>query len=207
MGWIYIITNMKNGKCYIGQTIRKNPKVRWSCEKSNPHGLLGPAFSKYGIENFKFDTICEINECDGWREKLDEREILEILARNSLQPNGYNIERGGRRYKGDGTRGKPVSEETKMKISNSLKGKKHSDDRKKQNSENNKGEKHPRFGKLGKDSPTSKKVVQLDFNGEQLKIFDSLSIASKEIGISIQCISKCCRGESETSHGFIWRYA
>lgn len=123
MGWIYIITNTKNGKCYIGQTIRRTPEIRWSCEKSNPHGLLRPAFAKYGVENFKFETICEIDESEGWRERLDEREILEIQQRNSLQPNGYNIERGGRRYKGDGNIGKPRTEETKLRISSSLTGK------------------------------------------------------------------------------------
>lgn len=207
MGWIYIITNTKNGKCYIGQTIRRTPEIRWSCEKSNPHGLLRPAFAKYGVENFKFETICEIDESEGWRERLDEREILEIQQRNSLQPNGYNIERGGRRYKGDGNIGKPRTEETKLRISSSLTGKKHSDNRKRKNSESHLGEKHSRFGIFGKDNPTSKKVVQMSLLEEPIKTYDSISIASKENCISIQCISKCCRGVSATSHGFIWKFA
>lgn len=207
MGWIYIITNMKNGKCYVGQTIRKKPQARWSCEKSNPHGILKHAFSKYGIEQFKFETIHEVPDSETMRDDLDSLEIMEIGQRNTLQPNGYNIERGGKRYKGDGNKGKPRSEETKLRISSSLVGKKHSEDRRRQNSESHKGEKHSRFGKFGKDSPTSKKVFQLTLNGEHLRMFDSISIASKETSISIQNISKCCRGKSKTSCGFIWKFA
>lgn len=94
---IYKITNLINGKCYIGQSI--NISSRWkqhtqSLDKvNNPDGEnpLRRAFLKYGLVqqvsqpgvygNFKFEVLLE---CD--REKLTENEYAKI---DELQPE-YN---------------------------------------------------------------------------------------------------------------------
>ena len=121
MGWIYMITNKINGKAYIGQTQSSNVNRRWSAIKRAPHGLLKKAFNRWKIENFTFETIYEIPECEGWLKALDDREILEIRERKTLSPNGYNLESGGKREK-------IVHEETKKNrsgVKNSFYGKTH----------------------------------------------------------------------------------
>ena len=57
---IYKITNLINGKCYIGQTT--DTKRRFSEHKAKGYGnernkVLYYAFDKYGIENFSFEII------------------------------------------------------------------------------------------------------------------------------------------------------
>lgn len=95
---IYKITNLKNGKVYVGQSI--DIKDRWSQHKnkafnSNERGYnsaIHAAFRKYGIENFSFEII---EECVA--EQLDEKEQFWIKKFNSLAPNGYNILPGGQK--------------------------------------------------------------------------------------------------------------
>lgn len=74
MGYIYKITNKINNKVYVGQTI-KTVEKRFNQHKNNSNKeyfsqiALYQAFNKYGIENFKVETL---EECDN--ELLDERE-------------------------------------------------------------------------------------------------------------------------------------
>ena len=89
MGFIYKITNTINQKCYIGQTIKTLEK-RFSQHKNNytkPYFsqlVLYKAFKKYGIENFVFEEVEEVEN-----NLLDEREKYWIKFYNSYQ-NGYN---------------------------------------------------------------------------------------------------------------------
>lgn len=67
---IYKITNLINGKCYIGQSV--DIERRWREEKYAAHSERDEeydspkcrAIRKYGIENFSFDIIeeCDINQ-------------------------------------------------------------------------------------------------------------------------------------------------
>lgn len=95
MGYIYKITNITNGKVYIGQTI-KTVQKRFTQHKNNSNKeyfsqlVLYKAFNKYGIENF----ICEeIEKVDN--SLLDEREKYWIEYYDSYF-NGYNSTLGGR---------------------------------------------------------------------------------------------------------------
>ena len=96
MGYINKITNKINGKCYIGQTI-KHYETRFKQHQLNytkPYFsqlLIYKAFNKYGIENFSFEPIEEVET----KEELDEREKYWIKYYDSYY-NGYNATLGGR---------------------------------------------------------------------------------------------------------------
>lgn len=100
-GYIYKITNMLNNKVYIGQTLQ-NYKTRWSQHRNFKHGgrILGPMykdFESYGLDNFKFEVLEEINKESRQKlsQELDRLEIQYIKDLNSLFPNGYNRTKGG----------------------------------------------------------------------------------------------------------------
>ena len=58
---IYKITNRINGKVYIGQTIQKNPKMRWyghlGDARAGTTGHLYESIRKYGPEQFDWEVI------------------------------------------------------------------------------------------------------------------------------------------------------
>lgn len=96
MGYIYKITNVVNGKVYIGQT-RRTIRVRFSdhitkaVDKGscsyNTH--LGRAIRKYGTDAF---TVEEVEQCGD--EALNDRETFWIQHYDSVR-NGYNMTYGG----------------------------------------------------------------------------------------------------------------
>ena len=62
---VYKITNLINGKVYIGQTVRSlEERYRGHIQRANKGymGKLYPAMRKYGIDNFKPEVIEEIDE-------------------------------------------------------------------------------------------------------------------------------------------------
>lgn len=94
LGTIYRITNIINSKVYIGQTIM-GIKLRFQDHissfrrgRANCYKLYR-AFAKYGIENFKIETI---EECP--KDRLNEREKYWINFYNSTKT-GYNVSIGG----------------------------------------------------------------------------------------------------------------
>ena len=52
-----------------------------------------------------------------------------------------------------------------------------------------------------------KEVLQYNLNGNLLARYVSASEASRKTGVSKTCITRCCRGERESSGGFIWKYS
>lgn len=62
------------------------------------------------------------------------------------------------------------------------------------------------YGKHGKEHPVSKKVRQLDLQGNEIRIFDNVTEAAAAIGIHYSSISKCCNGHIKTAHGFKWEF-
>ncbi len=91
--YIYLITNKINGKQYVGRSIRSNPKQRWKEHKSNSRkpkvtSAIHLAMQKYGIENFSFDVIDYASDAA----ELASMESRYIVERNTLCPNGYNLE-------------------------------------------------------------------------------------------------------------------
>ena len=125
MFYIYRITNLINGKTYIGQ--HKYKKLNDSYMGSGV--LIKRAIKKHGIENFKKE-ILEFNIPTV--ELANDWEQMYILFERAKGKSEYNIANGGN---GTGT----VSEETKRKMSKLNKGRKHSEETKRKISEANKG--------------------------------------------------------------------
>lgn len=94
---IYKVTNLVDGKIYIGQS--KNIGQRWTKHRCSPFNTNSEqydtpfyrAIRKYGIDNFQFEVIeqCPI-------ESLNDREIYWINFYDSNNLNkGYNLTAGG----------------------------------------------------------------------------------------------------------------
>uniref|UniRef100_A0AB39C730 GIY-YIG nuclease family protein n=1 Tax=Bacillus phage KoopaTroopa TaxID=3234046 RepID=A0AB39C730_9CAUD len=109
---IYKVTNVVNGKIYIGQTVQEL-WARKSGHKSHAltelkDNIFSRAIRKYGWDNFKWEIIDNANN----KEELNKKEIHWIGHYKSHGVNGYNETDGG-----EGTHGYIVKEETKNKIS------------------------------------------------------------------------------------------
>ena len=51
-----------------------------------------------------------------------------------------------------------------------------------------------------------RKIYQYDLNGNILKLWNSLTEASKELGIYCSDIASCCRNKLKTAGKYIWKY-
>ena len=170
---IYKITNMMNGKVYIGQS--KDIEARWNEHKRNhkkKNEVLYCAMRKHGFENFSFEILMLCEEG-----LLNLMEIYYIKQYNSYigwkDNNGYNMTEGGSgvkrimskkerkrmskmkkgKYCGEKNPmfGKKHTDEVKEKISKINKGRVPTKEQREKISKANKGklcgEKHPNYGK------------------------------------------------------------
>lgn len=96
---IYLVTNIINNKCYIGQA--KNIYIRFNShhiyDYLNPNNCcynskFYQALRKYGLDNFEI-SILELCE----EKELDEKEKMYIEQFDSFQ-NGYNSTEGGQSW-------------------------------------------------------------------------------------------------------------
>jgi group I intron endonuclease len=120
MGYIYKITNIITKKCYIGETKKSNPYLRWNEHKRKIEQGIGcpalqDAVKKYGIDNFKFEVLIICFDEDRYKIEMEY-----IKKFNSISPNGYNLTIGG---EGGGFYGKKHSQETINNISIKMKQK------------------------------------------------------------------------------------
>lgn len=148
---IYIITNNKNGKGYIGQTRQRFAKRYWHHRwklRNNTHDnkYLQNAFNLYGEEAFTF-SILEVVEDE---EELNNKEEYYIKKYRNIDK-CYNIQDGGQKVSNY-----IRTEEVRMKIGEknrlNMLGKKHSSETKKKMSEIHKGKHYNRKNyKLGED--------------------------------------------------------
>lgn len=91
---IYRITNLINRKVYIGQTVQKNPMMRWyehqSDARNGKKSRLCNSIRKHGIENFTWEII---DQCSN----IDELNLLEkkwlLYYRSIVEV--YNIREAG----------------------------------------------------------------------------------------------------------------
>lgn len=178
---IYKIINTLNNKTYIGSS--KNIKVRWykhkSLLKNNKHenNKLQNSVNKYGIDKFNFEIVEEIKNLNDFLKIRNEREQYW----KDLLKSEYNIQE-----KVDYSE---IQEETKLKISETLK-------RKYANNEIIK--------------TNTKKLYQYSrFTGELVKIWDCVNDAIRAFNLTDFTTSKihrCCWGETPSYSDFVWSY-
>lgn len=122
-GIVYKITNIANGRIYVGQTT-KSLGQRWRTHlwaSTSPKFPIQYAIQKYGREGFSIEQLCVSKS----QQELDLNEKFFAETLNAFAPSGYTLKAGN----GRGS----VSNETKEKQSkarkkenNSFFGKKHS---------------------------------------------------------------------------------
>lgn len=96
---IYCYTNQITGLKYIGCT-----KYRFESQRAGKNGLhyigmcskFGEAIQQFGWDNFKY----EILENHLTKDQSEDREKYWISELNTLWPNGYNLESGGKNQHG-----------------------------------------------------------------------------------------------------------
>lgn len=115
--YIYKITNLINGKIYIGKT--NNLIRRWGehlkhAKAGKPYPIHR-AISKYGAENFSKEIIgTYFDEHDSLQGEI---ELISLYKANDMNI-GYNLTTGG-----DGVVGYTFTKEAKRKISKAMTGK------------------------------------------------------------------------------------
>ena len=219
-GFIYITTNLINGKKYIGKR-----KFSQGWEKYIGSGVVFlKAVEKHKIENFKREIVhLAYNE-----NELNQLEIEYILNHNASNSDEYyNISLGGN---GGNTFSGKTESEIKIigeKISNSNKGKIFSLETREKLSIANRGVNSHLYGKhlskqtkeklsmqrKGKfcdgENPNAKAVICITTNEK----FQSASSASVFTGVPTTNIIKCCRKKLKsagkhpiTKEKLIWEY-
>jgi len=110
-GCVYLITNLINGKRYVGQTVHTaKHRFKFHCSKKI-NSAIHNAIKKYGKTNFKVEELVSCFSIDG----MNELEEMFIKDLNTLYPNGYNLISGGLNH--------IRSEELRRQHSQRLKGK------------------------------------------------------------------------------------
>jgi group I intron endonuclease len=71
----------------------------------------------------------------------------------------------------------------------------------------NKGMKHKKESKDKISASKSIPVYQLDLDGNIVKVYSSITIASIETGVTDTNISRCCKGKRKKAGGWGWRYS
>ena len=205
MPYIYKITNILNGKMYIGKT-SSTIEARWkehredaTC-RSKEHRPLYSAIQKYGANNFVVEQIEEVPN----DEIACERETFWIEHYGSFK-NGYNATKGGDgRQQADydldcalfneGKTGKEICQitgYTDKTITLALEQKGVSAEERK-----------------SRGNTQSQAVFMLDKKTlEILKVFSSLNEAERFLDKpgSRRHISEVCHGKRQTAYGYKWK--
>ncbi len=116
---VYVVTNTKNGKRYVGQTVR-SLAARWavhvSYAKRGSNTYFHKALRKHGADAFTMKVVYACSE----KQSLDFYEQAYISLLDTRNPErGYNLTGGG-----EGTLGRVFSKATREKMSADRKGNK-----------------------------------------------------------------------------------
>ena len=210
-GIIYKATNVATGEVYIGATtINLKDRINDHYNKAvKDYGYkFQNAIREYGIENFTWEQIDTAQDAN----ELALKESYYISKFDSIN-NGYNSNKGGGFKKliyqynltgelestfqslEEASKSSSISEAS---ISHACVG-----DRKTSN-----GFYWTYTSTFDlKEDIRKKKVIQYDYEGELVKVFDSISDASKQTEINKSSIAKCCRGERKKAGNFIWKFS
>lgn len=129
--------------------------------------------------------------------------LIHKRGKNSGERNknfGKHLPESTRKKISESKKGHPTSLETREKIGNANRGRKMTEEQKLRLSISRKGK------YIGGSSPSAKRVKQIDRQGNIIKLWDSISEASRDLSILASSISNCLKGLSKTAGGFIWLY-
>lgn len=182
---IYKITNLVNGKIYIGQTVQcLNKRWKQHCRKNSHCLYLKNAIQKYGKENFKIEVL----ENCSFFDEMEEKEKQHILDNNCIFPNGYNLTTGSKNYR--------HNSDTKKKMSQSARGKRHTKETKEKLSVYWKNK------RKGKNNSLFKPIVCLNTG----VIYESQREAAEKLGIQQPNICKVLSGARTHTAGFKFKF-
>jgi len=178
IGFIYLIQNKVNDKCYVGRTVR-SLAVRLASHvkaatRNETNMLIVKAIQKHGDKSFEISMLEECERETFW--------IKELKTHVSM--GGYNLTLGG----DGGIPGYKFSDETKEKLRLTSTGKTHTQDVK---------------DKISKSR--SKSVLQYDLNGELVASYHSLKEACITTKINMTAIQRSLYN-GQPKHGFSWKY-
>ena len=204
MTGIYGILNKITGKWYVGQAVdiaRREKQERAYLAKGSFHGSrrnnehMVASWKAYGPDAFEWHVLekCKLDE-------LDEREVFWIKQKDSYH-NGYNQTVGG-----GGRRGYHLTEETKRKLSKSLKGRSLPEETRQKMRVAHIGHQVTQRCRDCTRERSSIAVEQIYDDGST-RVWASATAAASALGIYQSNITKCCRGKLSRTGGFRWRYA
>lgn len=202
---IYKITNLINGKMYVGQSV--DIDKRWREHKRelnlNHHynRYLQKSWNKYKAENFEFSILEVVKRCKG---DLNEREIYWIDNLSTFQPAGYNLSLGG-----EGNLGLKHTQASKDKISKIQMGRKLTPEWKRNISISHKGI-TPKNIQIFLDMNEASKVNICQYSLDDIFIkewTDGIQECSRIMGIEATNLVKVLKGKHQTCGGFIWKYS
>lgn len=204
MGYIYLITNLKNHKLYIGQTV--NPiSYRWrehineAYEGNKSNSLLHRAIIKYGLLNFNVE---QLEEC--LNSELNEKEKYYIKKYDTYYTHnkGYNMTWGGEgntKYSDEeilylwnqgyrnceiarllGANDGTISSRIRVLIGEGVALARRADSRK-------------------------ISVIQYDLYGNCISDWESADKAEKTLGLSQGSVSRCCNKQRTIAGDFLWK--
>lgn len=172
--YVYKITNKVNGKCYVGQTVKKiNERF---CEHMGKHSQekdtkFYRAVRKYGRENFYVELLDTANS----QEELNEKEFYWIQKLNTVK-NGYNSLNLKGKCGGDTLTNHPNLQEIRKHLSQQ---------------------------KLGANNPRSKPVKATNVLTGEVFVYGSAGECVRELGFSSHTsITRRCSGVVKTKRPY-----
>jgi group I intron endonuclease len=187
-GVIYKITNLKNGKSYIGLTTKTlSERFEAHCNRSvRERSAIQKAIHKYGKENFTIEKL----ELGYTEQELFKKERYWISFYNTFNGVGYNLTEGGG--------GIPnMTQEIRDKISKTKTGKK--------------------IPKLKGRAVSKKSRIQISrsLGGKPIKLTNTTtgeeiilqtSCEGRELGLNPANIISCCKGNRSKTKGYTCQY-
>lgn len=193
---IYAIVNTLNNKKYIGSTcnLRKRYRQHFNLLKNNAHINihLQRAFNKYGYDKFEFWIL---EQCE---EVLD---TLLMLEQKYIDSDGdYNICRIAGSTLGLSFPGRSVSEKCRKAVAEANRNRVWSEESRKKLSNTVKNSKH--------NAELRKIVMQFDLNNNYIGEFSSIMEAANALGFENRRVNikRCCQGKRKTAYGFKWKF-
>jgi len=218
---VYCLTNLINGKQYVGQTtkpVEDRVKQHVRVAKRMSRNPIHCAIRKYGIDQF---AVAVLQSCNT-RQELNEAEIrwISLLETRKL---GYNLSEGGSGVKGRGiwkhtaeskqkigdkNRGKVRSLETRKLISESVHAAMTDELRSLISASTRCALTFEVRSKIERNNYAKrrKQIAQLTIEGQRIALFKSATEAAAVTNTNKGNLCACARGECFQAGGFRWEY-